>query len=461
MNCINRAELELYLKGKLDIERLLAVDAHLSTCANCKTALQGLPAQQKAGAALGANLLGLQDCPEYESLSAYVDGTLNADAAAAVAVHANFCEECARDIARIEELRAHASMRETVEVFPGMSRQASRSVFGYWKQAAAILSGAVVIAAVALSMGQFGSNPGSGSQVANNNQPTQEQKNQPTSTNDQIADNSQNEQPVPAPDNSINNQKPESIGDSNADKTPSTQKPDTSISNKPEKQYATVLRDGKFSVTRRNGNYEIEKSDGAPVRTELEARIAASVREKLRTGKIKQAESYEVATTAFGVRDPEGSSISPLAPHLKSPLNKVLISNRPTLIWSETEMAESYLVIIVDEAGTPILQEVTRDNTFTPSKPLERGVVYKWRVGVRFGEDDEWAKSGAGVFSILSADDVNTINKLKAQGSHLALGAAYEYFGMMDEAAAEYRAVLKENPGTELRDKLTVKPHSK
>lgn len=455
MNCINRAELELYLKGKLDIERLLAVDAHLSTCTSCKTALQGLPAQQKAGAALGANLLGLQDCPEYEAMSAYVDGTLDPAAAGTIAVHANFCEECARDIARIEELRAHASMREMIEVFPGASRQASRPAFGYWKQAIAILSGAAVLAVVALSVGQFGSKPNNPSRIADNSHSTQYQ--QPADNGGQLANKPEDNKPVP-PQNNTNNPSTNGNLSANTDQGNTIQQPRHKTPNRPGSQYATVLKDGDYSVVRRHGKYEMAKADGAPVRTELEARIAASIREKLRTGKIKQAESYQTASAEFGVRDPDGVNISAAAPQLKSPVSKVVSTNRPSLTWSASDMAESYLVTIYDrKSGRIVMEETTKDNTFTPSEPLARGMVYKWRVGVRFNEGDDWTQSKAETFSVLSAEDFTTIQKLKAQGSHLALGAAYEYFGLFDEAAAEYNVLAKENPRSEISGKLTVK----
>lgn len=453
MNCINRAELELYLKGTLSIERLLAVDAHLSTCTSCKMALQGLPAQQKAGVALGANLLGLLDCPEYEMLSAYVDGTLDSDEARSITAHANFCEECARDIARIEELRGHAAMRETVEVFPGMTRQAGRSVFGYWKQAAAVLSGAVLVAAVALSVGQFGSKPNSGGGMAVDEQT---EKHRPLSSGSQVAENNEGKQPVLPPSASNNSESSNSqpVDNNNVIETPIT-KPNSGGAIEQPKQYATVLKDGDYSVVKRNGRYELATADGVPVRTELEARIAASVSEKLRTGKIKPAESYEVASAGFGLRD-DGMTVSAAAPSISTPKDQVLLTDKPTFNWSESEMAESYVVAVYDMNGTPVIEETLKDNTFTPSSPLPRGKVYKWRVGVRFNEGDEWLKSESGVFSIVSDKDYATIQKLKSKGSHLALGAAYEYFGLDDEAAAEYDALAKQNPKSELARKLAA-----
>ena len=81
MKCVDKNELEQFLQGKLTPERLLAVDEHVGRCADCKSALNALPRCKNAGVDLGAALLGVSECPDYEELSAFVDGALSGDRA--------------------------------------------------------------------------------------------------------------------------------------------------------------------------------------------------------------------------------------------------------------------------------------------------------------------------------------------------------------------------------------------
>ncbi len=66
MNCISRQELEQFLQGNIEPQRLLAVDEHVSACPDCKATLQNMPAGRIAGTGLGIALLGVQECPPYE-----------------------------------------------------------------------------------------------------------------------------------------------------------------------------------------------------------------------------------------------------------------------------------------------------------------------------------------------------------------------------------------------------------
>ena len=109
--------------GKLPVERLLEIDAHVSGCAECRAELAGLPGVKKVALDLGTVLLGTADCPEYERLSAYVEGELDLPDTLTIASHVNLCELCSRDVSRMAELRSHAAMRSTVTVGPGMSHR--------------------------------------------------------------------------------------------------------------------------------------------------------------------------------------------------------------------------------------------------------------------------------------------------------------------------------------------------
>jgi len=433
MQCFEKTELERFLKGKLAPERMLEIDEHAGECEQCKKLLVGLSAR----AQFGAELIGAVDCPEYEELSAYIDESLGGERAEAVRVHANLCEPCANDIERIRELRSHALLRDKVTVRPGAMRQIRRatSPLRWWRQALAAAALGGVVAAVL-----FFNN--AGTPVANapkhmaklpdvvNTQPTNA-----GNQSDVVKPVKPTVKPTPKPDTG-------KVAQNNAPK--------------PAPAPVTVLRDGAYAVVAKNGAMSLANKNGKPPRTALESRVAANIDEKLRTGKIRLPKPVEMAMASIEVRGDNGYQAPPTAPKQSAPMGKVVLSANPTLSWSKVDLADSYRVTVYDSAGNLVAEQTTSGTGLTLAKPLARGKVYSWRVGVRFSETDGWVESGAAKFAVVSADDFNTIQHVRATlpGSHLALGAAYESAGLYDEAANEYRLLRRANPNSALAKKL-------
>lgn len=419
MNCIDRTELNNFLKMKLTPEQMLAVDEHVTGCAECKAAL----GKMSARADFGNALVGADDCPEYEELSAYIDNALDGDRSRAIFLHTNLCELCAKDVERIRELRSHAALRDKVVMRPGMNRQPKRSAFGYWKQALAAVTMAGIIAVVVIS-GKFGA-------------PTVQSPRQIATNPPVVA----NHAPLPGVKPSVQPVKPAPA--------PVVVAANPSLAPK----VTPVLRDGSYAIIRRGGKMVIAKSDGTVIRSALEAKLD----EKLRTGKIKPMRSYQMACATINTRDNEnGYDAPPTAPKQTAPMGKVMLSARPTFTWSAVDLAVSYRIRVYDESSNLVVDQTVKKNSFTPVKPLARGKVYKWRVGVRFGETDQWAESAAVTFAVLSNQDLASIKQVQSTlpGSHLALGAAYESVGLYDEAAKEYRALRQQNPNSGLAQKM-------
>lgn len=432
MNCINIKELEQFLKGKLASERLIAVDSHVRECSECRAVLNGMPERKQAGAELCASLLGVSDCPEYEELSAFVDSALEPDAARAVQIHANMCKHCASDIAAMHELRSHALLVDKVTVYPRASRVRAANPLVIWKRALAAASIAAVALAVALNVGPFGGAPKTGSRIAVNHPPTLHKPGiaKPATT------------------------KPEPIKPGNIAVRPATPSKTPAAP-----AYTVALRDGSYRVIEKNGKLLLAKADGQSVMRSLGSKLAASVDEKLRTGKTKPVGPIVTAITAIAVRGGSVYTPPPSAPKLIMPVGKVTLSDRPTFKWTSVDLADSYKLTITNEQGNIVVEETTNGGSLTLAHPLRRGQVYAWRVGSKFAESDSWAESAAGKFHVLSADDCASIQQVKRAlpGSHLALGAAYERLGLTDEAANEYRALRRQNPDSELAKELLHK----
>ncbi|MCL5104481.1 MAG: hypothetical protein M1133_10265 [Armatimonadetes bacterium] len=438
MKCIDIRELEQFIMGRLHAQRLVEIDEHVRACAECRAALCALPARKRLGIDIGAALLESYECPQYEELSEYVDGSLTAESRAAMASHVNLCELCSRDVARMSEMRSHAAMRERVTVRPTGRPENTVARFPAWKQVLAGLSVAALAAVIAISFGRIGPAPKAPVTVAKAPAIKAPPMKQPMVPPDKHVAKVPSAPPATSPGNSTVAQAP-------------TMQPVAPV--KPA--YETLLRDGSYRVIRRNGRLEMAKIDGTLVRTELEARIAASIDQKLRTGRIRPAKTVQMAMATIETR---GAAFTPpaTAPTLASPVGKILMSDMPRFSWSKVELADSYRIRIFDEKGQVILEKTTQGNSLTPSTPLPRGVILTWRVGVRFSESDAWAESAAAKFKVLSAEDFETIQRTERlmPNSHLALGVAYESFGLRDEAAREYRALLKSNPHSSLARKL-------
>jgi hypothetical protein len=101
-------------------------------------------------------------------------------------------------------------------------------------------------------------------------------------------------------------------------------------------------------------------------------------------------------------------------------------------------------------------EQTTNGYSIVLPEALSRGEEYTWRVGVRFSESDSWAESAPAKFYVLSSDDYSSIQQVKTAlpGSHLALGAAYESFGLYEEAQQEYRALRRSNRDSSLARRM-------
>ncbi len=430
MDCIDRKELKQFLDGKLPADRLIEIDGHLDECGACRAAV----GRMSSVINFASEVMGTTDCPEYEELSAYVDESLDAEKTKSVRSHICLCEICSRDVDRISELRSHAALREKVFVKPGIyTSRPKQGVFVRWRTALAVVSLGGLIA-VAVIFGNVGDqNHKNRPQVANNPPIV---NNLPKPPADDVAKTEVKEAPVvieSAPPS------PSVVAEAPA---------------KPAPVVKTVLRDGSYSVISSNGNLVFAKKDGVVMRGG--AKIAAAVDEKLRTGKIKPAKPIQMAMATIHVRSAGAYDVPPTAPKQIAPVEKVLITEKPAFTWAAVDLAESYRVRVYDKSGNLIVDQVVEDTSFVPSTALPRGKAYSWRVGVRFSETDGWTESAASGFAVISAEDYGVINRVRRDfaGSHLAMGAAYESAGLYEEAIAEYKALRRANPNSELANRL-------
>src|SRR5690606_24081509 len=118
MKCLDRIALTEYLQGKLEPEKLLEVSEHIFSCEQCRTNLKALESFAPAAAYVRDAAYGVTECPEYEELSAYVDGVLASDRLARVETHMAQCDFCRSDVVSMRSLRARAELAEQIIAKP-------------------------------------------------------------------------------------------------------------------------------------------------------------------------------------------------------------------------------------------------------------------------------------------------------------------------------------------------------
>ena len=440
--CIDRSELIDYVNGNLSVQRMLEVDGHIASCAKCKSALAGLVQTKAACNKLGADLLGVSDCPSYEELSELVDGSISGDIAKKITAHINICEYCSNDIERIKELRSHALLREKISVKPGMSADRRSNLLFNWKHAFGAIGVAAVVTVITFSISHNNViKPMQAPQVASNQSGIVSVAKEKPRQIDRI--------------NNTNLLKPKADSNRVAKIDADSVKSSVLHKNIPSTDNKTLIKDGSYRVINSGSRIQLAKADGSSAHTPLEAKIAAAIEEKIKTGKIKSQQPVMVAMNTL-TRGSKDSSTASIAPRLNSPKSKVLMGDRPTLKWSGVDMADSYRVVVTNEDGNVVFDEVTKSTSISLPHPLQRGKTYAWRVGVQFGESNSWSNSDAARFSVLSDEGFKTIQNVKSQmpGSHLALGVTYEKYGLSEQAANEYRIVRRSNSGSAVVRKL-------
>lgn len=148
---------------------------------------------------------------------------------------------------------------------------------------------------------------------------------------------------------------------------------------------------------------------------------------------------------------------------LLEPVATAVCFVRPHFRWTAVPNASGYRLHIAEEkTGRLLLSEsiAGNQNGWTPANPLPSGETYQWAVEALRG-DDVIARAPAppepeAKFTILSETECAALDVVKKRcgGSHLAIGVADAQFGLLDEAAAEFRILEKENPESKIPARL-------
>jgi anti-sigma factor RsiW len=178
--------------------------------------------------------------------------------------------------------------------------------------------------------------------------------------------------------------------------------------------------------------------------------LQRSIERMLSTGKVPRADGAEALKGGRSILLGEDENGAPF--RLLSPVGKIVLDNRPSFNWQPLSGASSYTVTIVDARLNEVMTSGPLTTTsWRPAKPLVNGSTYSWQVTA--------IKDGSRIvspvlplpparFKILGqgrAGELEQARKAYAN-SHLALAALYARAGLRDEAEAELRALLRDNP---------------
>jgi len=159
---------------------------------------------------------------------------------------------------------------------------------------------------------------------------------------------------------------------------------------------------------------------------------------------------------------------STVAIALLEPIGRVIEADRPVFRWRPLSGALRYQVTITDPvngyAEVASSPELTTTN-WRADRLLRRGRVYTWQViaytpnGEVKGPPPEAGEARFRVLEQSKAVEIAAAGKVYA-GNHLFLALVYAEAGLIDRAEVELRALLDENPGSDVASKLLLEVQS-
>ncbi len=431
MRCLDDKQLKQYMRGTLPVAEMLAAGDHIPGCSVCKARLARLSDYVIGSYSTLFSTLDIGECPEYEELSGYVEETLSHEAHQSVERHIASCELCWRDVETLHATRSKASFAPQITVQPGYfaPRRKWSSVFG-WQRVAAVSSG---VAAVALAIVLINSSPVKDTPVAV----------QPVTPVVRTVDNPTDKKLVEVQTAKATEKSVQQTAKTVHTTTEKSVSPvPASVNTKaPKQEFAAELRDGGVTVGHVGRNVVI-RSDGK----DLEAQVAALVREKLKSGQVPA--SFRMAK-ADELRGP----IHSIEIAKSSPVSDGVTDSSPFFSWETVEGATKYRVEVYNLDGTCVMSAETDTTSYQADQALTPG-WYKWTVRPRRGISADWEWSKASSFRVLSAKEAVLLDSAKREGSHLVLGTVYESLGLSKQAVSEFEALAAENPESKLAKRL-------
>ena len=160
--------------------------------------------------------------------------------------------------------------------------------------------------------------------------------------------------------------------------------------------------------------------------------------------------------TAGQLRGAAGDGI-PFA--LVGPVGTVVETDKPTLRWQPLSGATTYTVTVSNRENEVATSPPLSVTEWSVPQTLPRGVIYSWQVtALKDGEEITSPVPPApdARFKVLKQNTAQELELARKNyaGMHLLLGNLYAEVGLLDDAEAEFEALLAANPQSPVARKL-------
>ena len=475
-----------YRERALSHAELLAVQTHIHDCAPCRARLEQAVDANAAFLSLQKQMtsdgFNFQDEPEhvpYEQLALYVDNKLDEVEREIAESHLAICVECSSDLVDLRRYQTIAAAETTLPRTDAATEEAvissptawpeqrpassPKTVSSWWQRllafdffparGALMPAGVAAIVIAVLLLGVWLATRTRNKDEVARVEPINQSTAAPTPT--------QSVKPAPVDPNAPNNTAAPASNQNSSSKQndsapvpqptqrgpqlPRANSQNSSVNDGP----AIVLNDGGERVTLDSeGNFVGLESQSPSVRE--------AVRRSLQAQRVQTPRSLEtIAEGRSGVlmSGSAGTASNGVPFALLTPLGKVVRESQPTFRWRPLAGAKSYTVAVVDTKFRVVAQSPTLNGTaWTLAQELPRGANYSWQV-TALREDGTEVVSPASPapqakFRVLEQNSFDEVTRMENSGerSHLARGVMYAEAGLLDEARAEFEALVRDNP---------------
>lgn len=396
-----------YRERILDATALLAADDHLAGCEQCRSDLAALaPPDTVSAFALSFRSMPANEHLSFEELSDHLDDRLDPIAAEIVELHLGECSRCIEDLESLREAATAKAPQPSIPTQAPTFGESIRTFFAFPAMRFAIPL--VLIGGTAAGVyflvrpnGTPGENKTEIAEVNTNSVP-----------------------PVVVESENVNAEIVE-----------------------PEPSPIDVA-----AITIIDGNSELRiDAEGKMIGSfagEYDARIAAAVR----TGALAIASEAQRLKGSAGILMGAGDGKTSL--RVRSPIGKIIATDRPQFNWSGVEGSSSYTVEVYDPNFNKVMTSPPVTGTqWTAGTALPRGREYTWQVTAMVNGETLRAPTRPAPdarFVVVSGAKLAEIERAKRNygRSNLVLGILYAEAGLLDDAEREFQALIRKNPNS-------------